>query len=323
VRLHNLKGNKSTSKFEKRNPHTIYNIRNWLVLNNKDFVLLSEEYTLATDNNLLWECSLCGHKWNQRWSYIYSSCGRCPECTKKETFDNQRFSQEHFEEVVKSKNPNINIIGEYRGFTHRVECECIIHNFTWKPLAQQLYNGRGCPKCIGRYKTHFEFLKELDLEFLDLEVLGEYIGCRDKILCRCNKMGHEWMASPDSLRRGVSCPKCKSSKGEKVIDMFLNTNNIKFKDQYIFEDCKNKKPLEFDFYLFDYNTAIEYQGEQHYFPVKFAGMSQEKAEKQFDKQALRDQIKNEYCKQNNIHLLRIPYWEFKNIESILTKELNL
>lgn len=59
----------------------------------------------------------------------------------------------------------------------------------------------------------------------------------------------------------------------------------------------------------------------HFEPTDFAGKGKEWAEEQFKGQKIRDEIKNKYCKQNNINLLRIPYWEFDNIENILTKNL--
>ena len=73
--------------------------------------------------------------------------------------------------------------------------------------------------------------------------------------------------------------------------------------------------MPFDFYLPQYNICIEYDGEFHY------KMIMEYDE--FINQKIRDTIKTVYCKENNIKLIRIPYWEFNNIENILIKELNL
>lgn len=77
----------------------------------------------------------------------------------------------------------------------------------------------------------------------------------------------------------------------------------------VFDSClspKNKY-LPFDFYLPDYNILIEYDGEQHY-KVSF-GQNEEKLLKQQEY----DKIKTEWCKQNNIKLVRIPYFN-KNIK---------
>ena len=62
--------------------------------------------------------------------------------------------------------------------------------------------------------------------------------------------------------------------------------------------------------------AIEYDGQQHYKPIEKFGV-----EKAFEKTKFRDVIKNNYCKDNNINLLRIPYWDYNNIEKILNDYL--
>jgi len=79
-------------------------------------------------------------------------------------------------------------------------------------------------------------------------------------------------------------------------------------------DCRNKKELPFDFYLPDYNLCIEYDGIFHYEDI---------FDKPYDFKTgkKRDKIKTKYCKDNNINLLRIPYWEFDNIEEILRQTL--
>ena len=67
---------------------------------------------------------------------------------------------------------------------------------------------------------------------------------------------------------------------------------------------------------------IKYDGEQHYVPVKFGNMTDEEAEEKLHNTQKRDEIKNKYCKDNNIPLLRIPYWDKKHIKSIISKYMN-
>ena len=81
-------------------------------------------------------------------------------------------------------------------------------------------------------------------------------------------------------------------------------------------------PLPFDFALFKDNKLIglcEYQGEQHYEPVDFANKGIEWAEKQFERNQISDNIKRTYCKDKDIRLLEIPYWEYENAENIILK----
>ena len=100
------------------------------------------------------------------------------------------------------------------------------------------------------------------------------------------------------------------------INLKGNNNNIEYIQQYRFEDCRNKKPLPFDFYLPEYNMCIEYDGEQHFSENRAFGGTD-----RFWTTVIHDAIKNQYCEDNNINILRIPYWELKNIEEILKKEI--
>jgi hypothetical protein len=121
---------------------------------------------------------------------------------------------------------------------------------------------------------------------------------------------------------GGRCPICNESKGEQNIRHWLENNNIVFEKEYKFEDLKDIYYLRFDFAIFEdeektkLKCLIEYDGMQHF---KWIKTFQTKME--FELQQEHDKIKNNYCIQNNIKLIRIPYYEFDNIEKILDEEL--
>ena len=147
------------------------------------------------------------------------------------------------------------------------------------------------------------------------------VRCHKKVWWICSRCGHNWKATPGhraDLKNPRRCPKCNESKGEKRIAEILDKYNIKYEQEKWFDDCRNKKPLRFDFYLLDYNIPIEYQGIQHYEPIKAFG-----GKKAFKRRQKRDKIKQKYCQKNKIPLIAIPYTEFDNIETILQKKLNL
>jgi hypothetical protein len=111
----------------------------------------------------------------------------------------------------------------------------------------------------------------------------------------------------------------KISYGEKKIYDFLIENKIKFNHNKSLLDCKNKSKLRFDFYLYNHNLCIEFDGIQHTKPVDVFG-----GEKEFEKTKIRDEIKNLFCKVNDIKLLRIPYyWEDEKIFSEIKKEIGV
>lgn len=192
-----------------------------------------------------------------------------------------------------------------------------------------LLKGHGCVYCGAESageilkKTNEEFISEMEEKYGDeYIILGEYINAKTKIKVKHNICGHEWSVTPANLLRGYGCPKCASSKGEKTIGEYLQSNNIDFISEYSFIDCRNELPLPFDFYLPDSNTLIEYDGKQHYEPVNFGGCSDDVALINHKRTKKHDNIKNTYCKSNNIKLVRIPYWDFDNIEQILDEVLS-
>ena len=134
--------------------------------------------------------------------------------------------------------------------------------------------------------------------------------------CKCD-CGNETNPDPtmNNLTRHhtLSCGCRKNSKWELFIQSYLENINIDFIPQKVFSDCKNKNNtcyLYFDFYLPYYNMIIEYDGQQHFEPIKIWG-----GEEKLKRQQENDEIKNQYCKNNNINLVRIPYT--KNKEEII------
>ena len=154
-----------------------------------------------------------------------------------------------------------------------------------------------------------------------IELLDEYIP-GNKIHCKCKIHGQEFYMTPYNILEGKNgCTQCYMSKGENKIGQYLTSNNIDYCMYYKFDDCKDQRALPFDFYLPDYNILIEYDGEQHYHPVNYGGISDEEANKNFNVVQKHDRIKTNYCKQHGIPLIRIPYFEYDNIENILEQQI--
>ena len=103
-----------------------------------------------------------------------------------------------------------------------------------------------------------------------------------------------------------------------LIEQCIRKFSVKYiKEYHININTENIKFIRYDFYLPDLKIAIEYDGEQHYFPVNIFG-----GEKKFLRQKELDEFKNKYCINNNITLIRIPYYEKKNIPNIINKILS-
>lgn len=124
--------------------------------------------------------------------------------------------------------------------------------------------------------------------------------------CKCD-CGEELLVASTDLRakRKSACPKCNLSLGEITIENLLKQHGIQYKKEYVFSDCYNEKtgqPFRFDFYLLTKNIVIEYDGEQHSKVITSWGGAEGLKERQ-----RRDKIKTNYCLDNGITMIRIPY----------------
>lgn len=229
------------------------------------------------------------------------------------------------------KNKNVEVISEYKGNEKPIKCRCKICGHEWTTVTKVLTtNGSGCPKCgrlnadNSRRKTQEQFIKDLAEVNPDIEVVGQYKNTHTKIRCRCKKDGFEWDAYPANLlNRSAGCYRCNASLSEKLLLNILDEMQIKYKHQYIIKDCKYVDVLKFDAFDVDNNIAFEYNGEQHYYPVDFAGKGEEWARDQFQLTQQRDNAKIKYCNDNNIPIVIIPYWEKNNMESFIRNKLDL
>jgi very-short-patch-repair endonuclease/ribosomal protein L36 len=205
---------------------------------------------------------------------------------------------------------------DYKNNKTKVKIICPIHGVFEQTLNNHLKYG--CSDCGGTKKLNTDnFISksnEVHNNKFDYSLVN-YKNNNTKVEIICPKHGSFKQRAGDHMR-GVGCPGCNSSKGEIKVKNFLNKNNIEYMPQYKFKDCKDKKTLPFDFYLPKLNVCIEYDGSQHFNPYGW----DEKGVRLYETQK-HDNIKNEYCSNNNIKLVRIPYYEKNNIEKLLSKVL--
>jgi len=210
-------------------------------------------------------------------------------------------------------------INTFNGMTSRIKIKCPIHGLFFKIAYAHLTSKQGCQKCSyeSQLKPLSSFITESNKIHNNKYKYNNfiYLGAFKKSYITCYIHG-DFLQDPHSHLKGHGCPKCNSSKGELVVEQYLKEHNIKFKRQYKFKDCKDKKPLPFDFYLPNFNICIEYDGEQHF------GKWFTKIKIDFNIIKLHDNIKNEYCKNNNIKLIRIPYTKINKINTILSNIMN-
>jgi len=274
----------------------------------------------------------------------------CPKC-KKDIFYSRKESRDRFNKIntyckscslcervrIPTSIESFKLIhGEkydyskinYKKSSIKVEIVCSLHGSFWMTPNNHL-SGKGCPKC------KFEKLSDdrsmgVDLfikksknnhnELYDYSKV-DYVNERIKVKIVCKKHGI-FFQNPSDHINGHGCPICNVSKGELKIIEFLKNNKIEYITQKTFDECRNPKTnqkLRFDFYIPHIDLLIEYDGEQHF----KSGITRNFiiTDEDLEYTKYKDGIKSEYAKQRGIKLIRIKYTEFKNIFSILEKEI--
>jgi len=205
----------------------------------------------------------------------------------------------------------------YKNTNTKIEAICAICNYKNYPTISNHFSNPGCLRCSGKLPITREiFLERVNNIHnnkykynLITNILWEKKDNINifKVPIICDKHGifHQTINNHMNIKNG--CPICNESKGEKVVREYLEENNIIFNQEYRFS---NFKRYSFDFYIEDSNLVIEYDGEYHYKEIK-------NREEQLIKTQERDKMKNKYCKDNGINIIRIPYWDINKIENIL------
>ena len=137
----------------------------------------------------------------------------------------------------------------------------------------------------------------------------EYINNKTKVCIICPIHGEFWQ-TPYSHINGRGCKLCNESHLESFIENYLNNKNVNFIREKRFKWLGSKS---LDFYLPDYNIAIECQGIQHFKKMDFFDKNDS-----FDERLKRDIIKKTLCESNNIKLF---YFSFENYNSFLDKKI--
>jgi len=236
----------------------------------------------------------------------------CPKCAKLSTIERNKQSFIN-QSKVKHKNKYDYSKVDYKTNKELVEIICPKHG-SFKQRPDNHIAGAGCTYC--NYKvSKDDFIKKANNIHKGLYNYdkSDFIKTRDMITITCPKHGDFTQRSSSHLC-GSGCPNCQESKGEKIISDYLSNLKINFKKEKKFLDFS--KYIEFDFYLPDYNTCVEYDGIQHFEPVNFFG-----GEDRLENTKRIDKMKNKYCVDNKINLLRISYKE--DIISKLDEFFNL
>lgn len=267
------------------------------------------EYSLVNYNgqNCKVEIKCKEHGVFEQTPYSHLSGSGCPKCFNKSKYNDQKLETENFIKISTEKHGDKFDYSKsvYINSTTKIEIICKKHGSFLQIPSSHLKFKESCPLC--RRKSSKNIIESFNLKHqnkYDYSVsdFNDNTTTKSYIDIMCEKHGIFNQRINHHLK-GTGCPKCNESQGEKIITNILIEigliNNKDFFREKDFEGLIFENSLFFDFFIPKYNLCIEYDGEQHFKPVKiFGGVDA------FNKIIQRDKIKNEYCLLNNIHLLR-------------------
>ncbi len=243
----------------------------------------------------------------------------CNECAKRKRGLNHRKDKNEMFNKIESlgykildkskhylRNEYIEVINQrgYRGF--------VKYNYLMSGKHMTIFNEHINLSNFVYNANIYAKENNINCEVLELSKLKKWNRQGLKIKCECGKLFETSVASFQNGK--IRCDKCSNSmsKFEFAVKSYLEESNIKYIKEFYFNDCRDVLPLPFDFYLVDFDKIIEVDGQGHYYPVSFGGDK----EQNFIITKTHDKIKNDYCREKNIPLLRLSYKDIENGEYI-------
>jgi hypothetical protein len=257
-------------------------------------------------------CNVCGNiKEQEAAKFLYR--GSCRWCRGRK-------GEQYYLDAIRARHG-----GDFTVLDHFATIDDMVsvrHNKCGNISKTRIYsilaNGP-CRVCAGKYKrslfakTPSKYVDEVkQLTNGEYEVLGEYINAFTPLKLRHN-CGYEWVAIPRAILMGRGCPICAGSSSENAAYLYLKKAGIRFKKEAKMDGCCDKIALRFDYMIHhsDRMILLELDGEQHFGGTSTGFFGS------YSEAHRRDEIKDKYCADRNIKLLRIPYWRFKDIPTIL------
>ena len=285
---------------------TTETFRKQLEVEHPELELLSE-YN-GNKNYVTVRCKKHDYTFRTKPNWLHGGTG-CQKCYDERRGETTRKTTEEFikeaREIHGDKYDYSKVV--YEGNKKKVCIICPEHGEFWQTPNKHLSLGQGCPKCVGRNRSTKDVIEEFRkvhrYDYVYDKV--EYVNNRTKVCIICPMHGEFWQ-TPDVHLRGCGCPMCKSSKLEKNVRNYLLDEGQDFTSQKAFPWLGRQ---HLDFYLPEYNIAIECQGEQHF--KEFTGSLGEKTN--LEDRITLDKKKYDLCKENGVRLLYVMPKRYRNI----------
>jgi hypothetical protein len=252
----------------------------------------------------------------------------CPQCGIIKNTDSKRHGLENFIKILEKKTSkqfveNLDFTeAVYKSMHEKIKLTCRSSNNKFWQVPSSLVKGICCVSC-NKNKHIIKQAPRKTKEFIQKakKIHGNlydysktiFKGYKEQVDIICKIHGSFKQKMSDHIS-GCGCQTCGFSQGEACILVWLKEKNISHHHQH-------KVKIDdsyhwFDVYIPDYNLMVEFQGLQHFSPIKFFG-----GKKYFKILQKKDLQKKLYCEKNNINLLTIHYNDKKNIPQILEQTI--
>lgn len=276
---------------------------------------------VGNDKHVIIKCNSCGRTFKQLPYLHLEGCG-CPYCGRERTLQSTRMTLEEFTKRSKEKFGDdafdySKVVYKNNSTKVILTCKKCGYRFEQEPLYH--LNGIGCPKCNHQLKMTTEYFieraKEKHGDLYDYSKVEVKDG-KTPVLIHCNRCKQDFWQAPDKHLQGHGCRKCSRSHLEENMAVALKENNINFEEQKMFDWMGTQR---LDFYLPDYNVAIECQGGQHLISVeRFKGFDTLKYVIDCDKR------KYNACKEHGVKMIyftnfthKFPYPIYRNTDTLI------
>lgn len=233
-------------------------------------------------------CPIHGEFIQRASNHLYNDDG-CPSCSGNKRLTTQEFISRARE--VHGNKYNYDKV-EYKNSENKVEIICPIHGSFWQSYRHHILRGHGCPDCNGGIlQTSEDFIKKAISTHGNKYNYSKvnYINAITPVEIICSVHGSFWQTPHTHITGKGGCPKCAgkgSSKLEEETKQYLDFYNIVYEEQYTWNWLKYDRFQHVDFYLPEYNSAIECQGLQHFIEIDHFGEFQEIMNRDINKEKL-------------------------------------
>lgn len=272
---------------------------------------LSEEY-INSSTKLMWECEY-KHQWPATFNGIQSGTW-CPFCRG---IIKHTLSDCH---TLAAKKNGKCLSTNYINTITKLNWKCSVGH-QWSATYGNVQQGHWCPFCSKKAKHTIDDCRILAEKMGGKCLSVDYVNALTGLIWKCSD-GHVWSARYNDIDQGHWCPGCSGSKNQKLLfsivsDIFTDCVVLYNYSEFSWLITKSKQKQHIDIYVPHLKLAIEYDGEQHFKPVNFGGISNVRAEENFKKTKSLDLLKNEKITK---HTQDIAYFIRFNYKEEMSKE---